>query len=65
VAEAVELARSLAQLPPHLVVYGIEGANFAAGVELSPAVEQAVEMVVERLAQEVRLRDLQPPTKQV
>jgi hydrogenase maturation protease len=54
VAEAVELARSLDHLPPHLVVYGIEGANFAAGVELSPAVEQAVEVVVERLAEEVR-----------
>jgi hydrogenase maturation protease len=54
VAEAVELARSLDQLPAHLVVYGIEGANFAAGVELSPAVEQAVEVVVERLAQEVQ-----------
>jgi hydrogenase maturation protease len=54
VAEAVELARSLDQLPAHLVVYGIEGANFATGVELSPAVEQAVEAVVEQLAQEVR-----------
>jgi hydrogenase maturation protease len=65
VAEAVELARSLDELPAHLVVYGIEGANFAAGIDLSPAVEQAVEAVVERLAEEVRLRDLQPPTKQV
>jgi hydrogenase maturation protease len=54
VAEAVELARSLDELPAHLVVYGIEGADFAAGVELSPAVEQAVEAVVERLAEEVR-----------
>jgi hydrogenase maturation protease len=54
VAEAVELARSLDQLPAHLVVYGIEGTTFAAGVELSPAVEQAVEAVVERIAQEVR-----------
>ena len=54
VAEAVELARSLDQLPAHLVVYGIEGATFAAGVELSPAVEQAVEAVVERAAEDVR-----------
>ena len=54
VAEAVELARSLDQLPPQLVVYGIEGQNFAAGVEISPAVEQAVEAVIERLAEEVR-----------
>ena len=54
VAEAVELARSLDQLPPHLVVYGIEGENFAAGVGLSAAVEQAVQEVVERAAEEVR-----------
>src|ERR1035441_1343482 len=54
VAEAVELARSLDELPAHLIVYGIEGATFAAGVELSPAVEQAVEVVVERIAEEVR-----------
>ncbi|MGB8769932.1 MAG: hydrogenase maturation protease [Candidatus Korobacteraceae bacterium] len=54
VAEAVELARSLDQLPPHLIVYGIEGENFTAGVGLSPAVEQAVGAVVERVAEEVR-----------
>jgi hydrogenase maturation protease len=54
VAEAVELARSLDQLPAHLIVYGIEGQNFAAGVDLSPAVKQAVEAVVERAAIEVR-----------
>ncbi len=55
VAEAVELARSLDELPAHLVVWGIEGTNFAAGAGLSPAVEQAVEEVVERVTQEVRV----------
>jgi hydrogenase maturation protease len=54
VAEAIELARSLDQLPPHLMVYGIEGENFAAGIGLTHAVEQAVEAVVERVAEEVR-----------
>src|SRR5271157_6650837 len=54
VAEAVELARSLDRLPPYLIVYGIEGENFAAGVGLSAAVERAVEVVVERVAEEVR-----------
>ena len=54
VAEAVELARSLGQLPPHVIVYGIEGENFAVGVGLSSPVEQAVEVVVERAAEEVR-----------
>jgi hydrogenase maturation protease len=53
VAEAVELARSLDELPPYLIVYGIEGENFAAGVGLTSAVEQAVEAVIEQVAAEV------------
>ena len=55
VAEAIELARSLDQLPPHLIVYGIEGENFAAGEEFSPVVAQAIEAVVERAADELRV----------
>jgi hydrogenase maturation protease len=54
VAEAIELARSLDELPPHLIVYGVEGENFSAGEGLSPTVERAVETVVERAADEVR-----------
>ena len=53
-AEAVELARSLDQLPSHLIVYGIEGENFHAGLELSPSVEQAMEALVEQAAEELR-----------
>jgi len=41
VAEAIELSRALTRLPPTLVVYGIEGKNFATGVGLSPEVERA------------------------
>ncbi len=41
VAEAIELARALGNFPQHLVVYGIEGKNFAAGVGLSAEVEKA------------------------
>ena len=41
VAEAIELARALGDLPQRLVVYGIEGKNFAAGVGLSAEVEKA------------------------
>lgn len=54
-AEAIEMARALQQLPAHCVVYGIEGQNFAAGIELSPAVEQAVDGVVERIRSECSL----------
>jgi hydrogenase maturation protease len=53
VAEAVELARALNQLPPRLIVYGIEGKTFAAGSGLSPEVKAAVPRVVHRI-----LRDL-------
>ena len=41
VAEAIELSRALGEFPRSLVVYGIEGKNFDAGVGLSPEVEKA------------------------
>ena len=41
VAEAIELARALKQLPQNLIVYGIEGKCFEAGIILSPEVEKA------------------------
>ena len=49
VAEAIELARVLGQLPPRLFVYGIEGKTFEAGLGLSPEVEKAAQEVVERV----------------
>ena len=52
-AEAVELARALGRLPPRLVVYGVEGRSFEAGVGLSPEVEAAVQVVVERVLGEL------------
>lgn len=55
VAEAIELARVLQQLPAWLVVYGIEGKNFTAGVSLSPEVDKAVGELVERVRHEVAL----------
>lgn len=48
VAGAIELARAMGELPGSLIVYGIEGKNFAAGVGLSPEVERAVDEVVRR-----------------
>lgn len=53
IAEAVELARALNQLPPSLVIFGIEGERFDAGVGLSPAVEKAVAEVSARVRQEI------------
>src|SRR5215469_5813072 len=54
VVEAIELARALYVLPPCLIVYAIEGKNFATGMGPSPEVEQAVRQVVERVTREVQ-----------
>jgi len=51
-AEAMELARVLTQLPPHCVVY-IEGASFETGAPLSQAVAVAVADVAARLRTEI------------
>jgi len=46
VAEAIELARTLGRLPAHVIVYGIEGAQFEAGARLSDPVVTAIDEVV-------------------
>ncbi len=48
VAEAIELARALNRLPRRLIVLGVEGKDFDAGVGLSPEVERAVQELVRR-----------------
>ena len=42
-AEALELARALGQLPRRCIVYAIEGASFETGAPLSPEVAAAVD----------------------
>jgi hydrogenase maturation protease len=51
VAEAIELARTLNQLPEHLQLYGVEGKNFEPGELLSPEVEPTVEKVADEIFQ--------------
>jgi hydrogenase maturation protease len=53
VAEAVEMARALGQLPPRFVIYGIEGQNYHAGQGLSPVVEQAARTVSARVLADI------------
>jgi len=52
-AEAVELARALGQLPPRCIVYAIEGQSFDKGAPLSPVVASAVEAVALHLGAEI------------
>ena len=58
VAEAVELARALGELPPRMILYGIEGRNFAAGTELSPEVARASEELARLLEEKLKLHGL-------
>jgi hydrogenase maturation protease len=48
-AEAVELARVLGELPPQLWVFGIEGGDFSAGEGFTPAVSQAAGEVIHQI----------------
>lgn len=51
-AETIELARALGKLPPRLIIYGIEAADFTLGNGLSPAVEVALEDVIKLIRKE-------------
>lgn len=53
VAEAVEMSRALDALPGRLVIYGIEGKNYAAGRLVSLEVAAAVEEVVNQVLAEL------------
>jgi hydrogenase maturation protease len=54
VAEAVELARVLDALPPRLILYGMEGRNFATGSKMSPEAANAVEAAVEEIQRQIQ-----------
>ena len=54
VGDAVEIARALGGLPPHVLVYGVEGGDFGAGVGLSAAVQAAVAQVAESVLDDLK-----------
>ncbi|RMF85225.1 MAG: hydrogenase maturation protease [Nitrospinota bacterium] len=62
VVEAVELGRLLDQLPPHLIVYGIEGTNWIPGKPCSPALAAGIERVIEQIGQELQLHPPPQPS---
>ncbi len=53
-AEALELARALGVLPPHVVVHAIEGGGFANGLGVDPLVAAHSRRVARRLRCEIR-----------
>jgi len=57
IADAIELARVLGRLPERTIVYGVEGASFAAGSELSEPAAAAADRVADAIRRELGGRD--------
>jgi hydrogenase maturation protease len=53
VAEALALGKVLQELPPYLIIYGIEGQNFGPGQEVSQEVAAAIPEAAQRLQREI------------
>jgi hydrogenase maturation protease len=53
IVETLALACTLNQIPPSVIIYGIEGENFATGDNLSKAVRKAVQQVVTQVIYDV------------
>jgi hydrogenase maturation protease len=53
VGQAIEMARTLGELPPQLIIYGIEGASYTMGAALSPQVAANLTALVESVIQEL------------
>jgi hydrogenase maturation protease len=55
-AEAIELARVLGELPPHLVIYGMVGNHFAMNAQLSAEVAEGLEDLLQQLQAELKVQ---------
>jgi hydrogenase maturation protease len=51
-AEAIGLARALGTMPPHCIIYAIEGTCFTLGTPMSPPVTGAAREVAQRILAE-------------
>jgi hydrogenase maturation protease len=54
VAEALALGQLFRELPPYLIIYGIEGQNFGPGQEVSQEVAAAIPEAVRRVQREIQ-----------
>ena len=62
--DAIGLARTLDMLPPHIIIYAVEGASFTPGAAMSAEVAVAADEVSRRVSHELHhLRETDPCTK--
>ncbi len=59
-AETLALAKALGRLPPQLVIYAMEGADYSFGAALSPAVAAAMPRLAVRLRAQLRVQSPVP-----
>jgi hydrogenase maturation protease len=52
--ESVGISKALGEMPSSLIIYGIEGRNFAMGQGLSSEVEKAAEKAMNLIMEEIR-----------
>jgi hydrogenase maturation protease len=57
-AEAIELARTMGEMPGHFIVYGIEGQDYSAGRGLSPEVAEVLPEAADLILREVKPRGI-------
>ena len=55
VPQALEIAKSLNQLPKRVVIYGVEGKEFSDGTDMSPAVKRMSDYVVDLIIEELKI----------
>jgi hydrogenase maturation protease len=53
VAEAIEMARVLGQLPPQLIVFAVVGTDFSAGEGLSAEIQTTLPNLAQQIVQEI------------
>ncbi|HMW32771.1 MAG TPA: hydrogenase maturation protease [bacterium] len=53
ISEAIELAKALHHPVPEVIIYGIEGANFEFGEELTPNVREKIGDLITRVCQDI------------
>jgi hydrogenase maturation protease len=53
VAEGIEMARTLDQLPKSIELFGIEGKNFQPGECISPEMDKAIESAVQEIIKSI------------
>lgn len=53
-SEALAMGKVFQNFPPCLIIYGIEGANFTLGKEVSPAVAKAIPEAARRIKLEIQ-----------